>query len=96
MTTTPTPNPMEAVYKDILNTYNPLEIKDILLHGAARKATHHKTEDDVLTFYANHNEAYTTSYLMQKRNTLKIMPLCSTVTINQTRQHKINSITYEM
>ena len=56
MTTTPTPNPMEEVYKDILNTYNPLEIKDILLHGAARKATHHKTEDDVLTFYANHNE----------------------------------------
>ena len=56
MTTTPTPNPMEAVYRDILRTYNPLEIKDILLHGAARKAVHHKTEDDVLTFYANHNE----------------------------------------
>ena len=56
MTTTPTPNPMEAVYRDILRTYNPLEIKDILLHGAARKAVHHKTEEDVLTFYANHNE----------------------------------------
>ena len=56
MTTTPTPNPLEAVYRDILRTYNPLEIKDILLHGAARKAVHHKTEEDVLTFYANHNE----------------------------------------
>ena len=56
MTTTPTPNPMEAVYKDILSTYTPLDIKDILLHGAARKAVHHKTEDDILTFYANHNE----------------------------------------
>jgi hypothetical protein len=56
MTTTPTPNPMEAVYKSILSAYTPLDIKDILLHGAARKAVHHKTEDDILTFYANHNE----------------------------------------
>ena len=56
MTTTPTPNPMEAVYKSILSAYNPLEIKDILLHGAARKATKHRTEDEVLTFYAHHNE----------------------------------------
>ena len=49
-------NPMEEVYKSVLRAYNPLEIKDILIHGAARKATKHKTEDDVLTFYANHNE----------------------------------------
>ena len=49
-------NPMQEAYKHVLRSYNPLEIKDILLHGAARKATHHKTEDDVLTFYANHNE----------------------------------------
>ncbi len=56
MTTTPTPNPMDAVYKCVLNTYNPLHIKDILLHGASRKAIHHKDKDDILTFYANHNE----------------------------------------
>ena len=56
MTTTPTPNPMEAVYKDILSTYNPLEIKDILLDGAECKAIHHQDEDEILTFYANHNE----------------------------------------
>jgi len=49
-------NPMEAVYKSVLRSYNPLHIKDILLHGAARKAWRHKTEDDVMTFYANHNE----------------------------------------
>ena len=49
-------SPMELAYENVLRSYNPLEIKDILLHGAARKATHHKTEDDVLTFYANHNE----------------------------------------
>ena len=49
-------NPMEDVYKSVLRAYNPLEIKDILIHGASRKATQHKTRDDILTFYANHNE----------------------------------------
>ena len=47
---------MQDAYEQILRAYNPLEIKDILLHGAARKATQHKSEDDVLTYYANHNE----------------------------------------
>ena len=50
------PNPMHEAYKCVLSTYNPLHIKDILIHGASRKAIFHKTEDDVLTFYANHNE----------------------------------------
>ena len=49
-------NPMQDAYTQILRAYNPLEIKDILLHGAARKATHHRTTDDILTYYANHNE----------------------------------------
>ena len=49
-------SPMQLAYEQVLRSYNPLEIKDILLHGAARKATHHKTEDDILTYYANHNE----------------------------------------
>ena len=49
-------SPMQLAYEHILRSYNPLEIKDILLHGAARKATQHRTEDDILTFYANHNE----------------------------------------
>ena len=49
-------SPMQQAYEHVLQSYNPLEIKDILIHGAARKATKHKTEDDVLTFYANHNE----------------------------------------
>ena len=47
---------MQEAYTHVLRSYNPLEIKDILLHGASRKATKHKTEDDILTFYANHNE----------------------------------------
>ena len=49
-------NPMQEAYQHVLRSYNPLHIKDILLHGAARKAIHHKDEDDILTFYANHNE----------------------------------------
>ena len=49
-------NPMQDAYEQILRAYNPLEIKDILLHGASRKATQHKDADDILTYYANHNE----------------------------------------
>ena len=46
----------QLAYESILSSYNPLHIKDILLHGAARKAIHHKDEDDILTYYAEHNE----------------------------------------
>ena len=49
-------NPMQDAYAHVLHSYNPLEIKDILLHGASRKATKHKTVDDIMTYYANHNE----------------------------------------
>ena len=49
-------NPMQEAYKHVLSSYNPLHIKDILIHGAPRKALFHKDEEDVLTFYANHNE----------------------------------------
>ena len=49
-------NPMQEAYAHVLRSYNPLEIKDILLHGAARKAIKHRTTDDILTYYANHNE----------------------------------------
>ena len=49
-------NPMQEVYECVLSSYNPLHIKDILLHGAARKAIFHKDKDDIITFYANHNE----------------------------------------
>ena len=49
-------SPMQKAYEHVLQSYNPLEIKDILIHGASRKATKHRTEDDILTYYANHNE----------------------------------------
>ena len=43
-----TKSPMQKAYEHVLYSYNPLEIKDILIHGAARKATKHKTEDEVI------------------------------------------------
>ena len=46
----------EAAYYSILDTYTPLDVKDILLHGASRKAIHHKSKDDILSWYADHNE----------------------------------------
>ena len=49
-------NPMKAAYEAIMSAYNPLDIKDIISCGAARQAKHHKTRDEVLTFYAEHND----------------------------------------
>ena len=46
----------EAAYNSILDTYTPLDVKDILTNGASRKAIHHKTQDDILSWYADHNE----------------------------------------
>ena len=42
---------MDKPITEILNVYNPLEIKDILICGARRKATKHKDWDAVLSFY---------------------------------------------
>ena len=46
----------QLAYESILDLYTPLDIKDIITNGAARKAVHHKTEDDVLSWYAEFNE----------------------------------------
>ena len=46
----------ERAYNSILDTYTPLDIKDILTNGASRKAIHHKSKDDILEWYAEHNE----------------------------------------
>ena len=42
---------MDKPITEILNAYNPLEIKDILICGARRKATKHKDWDAVLSYY---------------------------------------------
>ena len=50
-------NPMENAYQAIMDTYTPLDIKDIISCGASRQAKQHKTRDQILTFYQEHNEA---------------------------------------
>ena len=46
----------EAAYESILSLYTPLDVKDIITNGASRKAIHHKSQDDILSWYADHNE----------------------------------------
>ena len=69
-------NPMQDAYEHILKSYNPLEIKDILLHGASRKATKHKAADDILTYYANHNEGIHHNLLDAKKQYCQDYILC--------------------
>ena len=69
-------SPMQLAYEHVLRSYNPLEIKDILLHGAARKATKHRTTDDILTYYANHNEGIHHNLLDAKTQYCKDYILC--------------------
>ena len=69
-------SPMQLAYEHILRSYNPLEIKDILLHGAARKATKHKNTDDILTYYANHNEGIHHNLLDAKKQYCQDYILC--------------------
>ena len=55
--------PLDQPIVEILNAYNPLEIKDILINGAWRKATKHKSWDDVLGYYSQ-NADYIHHYLL--------------------------------
>ena len=55
--------PIDQPILEILNAYNPLEIKDILLNGSWRKATKHKEWSDVLEYYQE-NADYMHHYLL--------------------------------
>ena len=55
--------PIDQPILDVLNAYNPLEIKDILLNGSRRKATSHKSWDDVLEYYKEY-DGYIHHYLL--------------------------------
>ena len=68
--------PIDKPILEILNTYNPLEIKDILIHGASRKATQHRTRDDVMTYYANYNEGIHHNLLDSKPEFCKMYLMC--------------------
>ncbi len=76
---------MQLAYECVLHSYNPLEIKDILLHGASRKATKHKTTDDILTYYANHNEGIHHNLLDAKFDYCRSYLLCQAA-YNQTEK----------
>ena len=69
-------SPMQDAYMQILRSYNPLEIKDILLHGAARKAFNHRSTDDIMTYYANHNEGIHHNLLDAKKQYCQDYILC--------------------
>ena len=60
--------PIDQPIVEILNAYNPLEIKDILLNGSWRKATHHKEWDDVLAYYKSTTDTYTTTCLTHQKH----------------------------
>ena len=55
--------PIDQPIIEILNTYNPLEVKDILISGARRKAINHKTWDAVLAYYQEY-DSYIHHYLL--------------------------------
>ena len=40
----------------IMDTYTPLDVKDIITEGASKCARYHVTRDEVLGFYADHND----------------------------------------
>ena len=69
-------SPMQLAYEHVLHSYNPLEIKDILIHGAARKATKHRTTDDILAYYANHNEGIHHNLLDAKPKYCRYYMIC--------------------
>ena len=55
--------PIDQPILEVLNAYNPLEIKDILLNGSWRKATKHKNWEDVLNYYREY-DGYIHHYLL--------------------------------
>ena len=69
-------SPMQLAYEQVLRSYNPLEIKDILLHCAARKAFNHRSTDDIMTYYANHNEGIHHNLLDAKKQYCQDYILC--------------------
>ena len=81
-------NPMQDAYEQILRAYNPLEIKDILLHGAARKATHHKDADDITTYYANYNEGIHHNLLDAKKQYCEDYILCQAAYNSSEKTHE--------
>ena len=88
--------PIDQPILEILNTYNPLEIKDILLHGSWRKATKHKDWEDVLNYYRE-NDGYIHHYLLDSPDAWQhygMMQAAYTMT-DHTPQEFTNLYTYQ-
>ena len=81
-------NPMNDAYEQILRAYNPLEIKDILLHGASRKATKHKDAEDITTYYANYNEGIHHNLLDAKFEYCRSYLLCQAAYNRSEKTHE--------
>ena len=67
--------PIDQPILEILNAYNPLEIKDILLNGARRKATKHKDWDNVLAYYQEW-DGYMHHYLLDSPDAWTQYAMC--------------------
>ena len=81
-------NPMQDAYTQILRAYNPLEIKDILLHGASRKAIKHKDADDIVSYYADHNEGIHHNLLDAKFEYCRSYLLCQAAYNRSEKTHE--------
>ena len=77
----------EAAYYSILDTYTPLDVKDILLHGASRKAVHHKKQDDILSWYADHNEGLHHSLLDSSPKCFSYYMICQAAYNESAKTH---------
>ena len=78
----------QLAYESILSSYNPLHIKDILLHGASRKAVYHKDKDDILTYYAEHNEGIHHNLLDAKKEYCQDYILCQAAYNSSEKTHE--------
>ena len=67
--------PIDQPILEILNAYNPLEIKDILIYGARRKATKHKDWDNVLAYYQEW-DGYMHHYLLDSPDAWNHYAIC--------------------
>ena len=67
--------PIDQPIVEILNAYNPLEIKDILINGARRKATKHKDWDNVLAYYQEW-DGYMHHYLLDSPDAWTQYAIC--------------------
>ena len=66
----------DNAYDSILSMYTPLDIKDILTNGASRKAIYHKSQGDILSWYAEHNEGLHHSLLDSSPRCFQHYMLC--------------------